>query len=146
MGDAVAGWPLRGTTAMSKEQRKNRKLELALAVALGQSTAEWALQNGVAERTAYRWAREPRVKAVVNSHRRKALDQALGVMSGQVTWAAEGIGALGRNAASESVQLGALKAVFTNLVAVSKFSGLELRLTEVEKRVHGRSRNKNRPA
>jgi hypothetical protein len=131
---------------MSDEERKKRKSQLARAVALGQSTEDWALQNGVAERTAYRWARDPKVKAVVNSHRRKALDHALGVMSGRVAGAARAIGALGQNAASESVQLGALKAVFTNLLAVSKFAGVELRLTELEERFNGRSGNTTRHA
>jgi hypothetical protein len=142
-------WPPRhcvSITSMSGEQRKNRKSELARAIAFGLSAAEWGLQNGVAKTTACRWARDPKVKAVVNSHRRKALDHALGVMSGQVAEAARAIGALGQNAASESVQLGALKAVFTNLLAVSKFAGVELRLTELEERFNGRSGNTTRPA
>jgi hypothetical protein len=142
----MAYCPRVSTTSMSQEQRKNRKSQLARAMASGQSTAEWARQNGVPERTAYRWARDPKVRASVNSHRRKALDQSLGVMSGQVTWAAEAIGDLGRTAASESVRLGALKAVFYNLVAVSKFAGLELRLTELEDRFNGHGGSTNRPA
>jgi len=131
---------------MSEEQRQNRKSQLARAIAIGQSTVEWARQNGVPERTAYRWARDPKVKASVNSHRRKAIDQSLGVMSGQLTSAAEAIGDLGRNAASESVRLAALKAVFANMVAVSKFAGLELRITELEEQFGARTGNTIRPA
>ena len=100
-----------------------------------------AQENRISRRTAYRWAKDPKVKAAVNSHRRTAVDQSLAVMSEQVTWAAQAIGDLGKNAVSESVRLGALKAVFANLVAVSKFTGLEKRITELEEQFHARTRS-----
>ena len=51
-------------TKMSEEQRQNRKSQLARAMAKGQSVGEWSRQSGVAERTAYRWAKEAKFKAV----------------------------------------------------------------------------------
>jgi Homeodomain-like domain len=127
-------------TAMSGEQRTSRKRQLVIALAEGKkSLDDWAQENGVSRRTAYRWAKDPKVKADVNAHRRAAVDQSLAVMSGQLTWAAEAIGDLGKNAASDSVKLGALKAVFANLIAVSKFAGFETRLAALEERFHGRT-------
>jgi len=67
-----------GPGTPSEEQRQNRKSQLARAMAKGQSVAEWSRQSGVAERTAYRWAKESKFKAVVNSHRRRAIDQSVG--------------------------------------------------------------------
>ena len=126
-------------TAMSGEQRNSRKKQLVIALIEGKSLEDWARENGISRRTAYRWAKDPKVKAAVNSHRRTAVDQSLAVMSEQVTWAAQAIGELGKNAASESVRLGALKAVFANLVAVSKFARLEERITELEEQFHART-------
>jgi hypothetical protein len=125
---------------MSGEERKGRKSKLVIALLEGKKSLDaWAKENGVSRRTAYRWAQDPKVRAVVNAHRRAAVDQSLAVMSGQVTWAAQAIGDLCKNAASESVKLGALKAVFANLVAVSKFAGFEVRLTELEDQFHART-------
>lgn len=42
-------------------------------LAEGKSSVEWASANGVAERTAQRWASEPAVRAEVDSFRRGAL-------------------------------------------------------------------------
>jgi hypothetical protein len=125
---------------MSGEQRRSRKGQLVIALLEGRkSLDDWARENGVSRRTAYRWAKDPKVRAAVNAHRRAAVDQSIAVMSGQVTWAAQAIGDLGKNAASDSVKLGALKAVFANLVAVSKFAGFEDRLTELEDQFHART-------
>jgi hypothetical protein len=128
-------------TPMSGQQRTSRKKQLVIALTEGKLLDDWARENGISRRTAYRWAKDPKVKAAVNLHRRMAVDQSLAVMSEQVTWAAKAIGELGKNAASESVKLRALKAVFANLVAVSKFGGLEERITELEEQFHARTRS-----
>jgi hypothetical protein len=114
---------------------------LALAIAQGKSIADWAIKNDVAERTAYRWARDPKVRAKVASCRRHLVDEALGVMSSQVTKAAAGIATLSENAVSESVKLAALRAIFSNMMAVSEFSTLEERMTRIEERLDERDRN-----
>ena len=117
---------------------------LALAIAQGKPIAEWAQSNDVPERTAYRWARDPKVRAKVASSRRHLVDEALGVMSSQVTKAAEGIATLSQNAVSESVKLAALRAIFSNMMAVSEFSTLEQRMTRIEERLDERDRNARR--
>jgi hypothetical protein len=48
---------------MEKEVRRHKKMNLALAVAGGESIAAWARQNGVPERTAFYWAKDPKSAA-----------------------------------------------------------------------------------
>jgi phosphopantetheinyl transferase (holo-ACP synthase) len=126
-------------TKMSEEQRQNRKSQLARAMAKGQSVGEWSRQSGVAERTAYRWAKEAKFKAVVNSHRRRALDQSVGRLTDKLASAADAIVNLSETARSESVRLSAIKAMFASVVAMSKFTGLEDRITELEEQYHART-------
>ena len=96
------------------------------------SVAVWAGQNNVPLRTAYRWYKQPKVKAVVDSCRDRVLDQAIGKLAENVHSAAEGIVTLSKNAASEPVRLAALKAIFSNIMTVSTFSGMEKRMTRIE--------------
>jgi len=116
----------------SENSRQSQKTELARAIANGKPVSEWALENHVPRRTAYRWARDPRVEAAVESCRRRALDQAIGRMSNNVTWAVDRIVDLARDASSESVKLAALKAILSNMMSVSEFAALEERMTQIE--------------
>jgi hypothetical protein len=120
------------------------KCLLALAISQGKSIAKWAQSNNLPERTAYRWARDPKVRAKVASCRHHLVDEALGVMSSQVTKAAEGIATLSESAVSESVKLAALRAIFSNMMAVSEFSTLEQRMTRIEERLDERDRKTRR--
>jgi len=117
---------------MSREKRTSLKSQLAAALAEGKSSAEWASANGVAERTAQRWASEPEVRAQVEWFRRGALDQAVGRMSKRVAWATEQIAQLAEYAKSESVRLAALRSIMSDMMAVSDFAGLEERITKLE--------------
>ena len=117
---------------MDKEVRRHKKINLALAVAEGESIAEWARQNGVSERTAFRWARDPKVRREVEACRRRALNQAISRLTGMTRKAADGIVTLAKEADSESVQLRAWRGVLADLMSVSKFSVLEYRMTEIE--------------
>ena len=92
------------------------------------------------KRTAYRWAREPKVRAAVERSRRRAVDRAIGRMSHRVTWAAEGIAKLAESAASESVRLAANRAIFSDMMAVSEFADLEDRMTQIEGQLNERER------
>src|SRR6516162_3686593 len=47
---------------MEKEVRRHKKIHLALAIAEGESIIAWAQHNGVPERTAFRWAQDPKVR------------------------------------------------------------------------------------
>jgi phage terminase small subunit len=117
---------------MSRPRRTCLKLKLAAALAVGKSSAEWANANGVAERTAQRWANEPEVRAEVESIRRGTLDRAVGRMSNRVPWAIEEIAGLAKDAKSEAVKLAALRSILTDMLAVSDFTGLEERITKLE--------------
>jgi predicted site-specific integrase-resolvase len=124
---------------MSEEKRQNHKTQLARAVANGQSVAEWSRQSGVAERTAYRWAKEAKFKSAVNSHRRKAIDQSLGRLTDKLASATDAIVNLSQTAQSESVRLAAIKAMFANVVAISNFTSLVDRVTALEEQARART-------
>jgi hypothetical protein len=119
-------------STMCTEERTSLKSKLAPALAEGKSSAEWASANGVAERTAQRWANEPEVRNEVESIRRGALDQAVGRMSDRVVWVTERIVRLAEHARSESVRLAALRSVLADMMAVSDFAGLEQRIAKLE--------------
>ena len=119
--------------------------QLAMAVAQGKSIAGWARQNGVATRTAQRWAAEPDVRRQVEDSRRRILDRALGYMAGRSMWAVRGVVRLGAAAESESVQLRARRAILHDQIAVSKFSNFEYRMAELEEEVRARNGNAAQP-
>ncbi len=85
------------------------------------------------------------MRARVASYRRFVVDEALGVMSSHVGKAASGITSLADNAVSESVKLAALRAVFSNMMAVAEFSSLDDRMTLIEERLDERDRATRRP-
>ena len=126
---------------MVQDVRENHKNESALAVAEGESIAAWARQTGVSERTAQRWAQDRNVRREVDACRRRALNQAIGRLTGMTTKAADRISTLAQEADSESVQLRAWRAIIADQMAVAKFSDLEYRVTEVEEQVRARTGN-----
>src|SRR5271167_3851770 len=79
------------------------------------------------------------------SSRRRALDRAIGRMAKRATWVVNGITDLADNAKSESVRLSALRAMLRDMMAVSQFSGLEVRMAEVEEQLRERVGNADRP-
>jgi hypothetical protein len=123
---------------MSEELSEDPKMQLAQALAQGISAAKWARANDVPRNTAYRWSREPAVRKEVDAFRRSAIDLAVGRMSKRTSWAADGIVALADGAESESVRLRAYRAIFSDMISVSNFSGLEDRITEIEERLDER--------
>jgi hypothetical protein len=124
---------------MEKEVRRHQKIHLALAIAEGESIAAWAQQNGVSERTAFSWAKDPKVRREVDACRRRALNEAIGRLTGMARNAVDGIAHLGKGADSESVQLRAWRGVLADLMSVSKFSVLEYRMTEIEEELDKRN-------
>jgi hypothetical protein len=135
--------------SMSSSETENspsRKGQLAFAIAQGMSITAWAVKYDVPRRTATRWASEPKVRAAVEACRRRALDRAIGRQAKRVTWAADEIAVLAKGAVSESVKLAALKAIFSNMMAVSKFAGLADRVTELEKNLEEPTGNTGSPA
>ncbi|MFI5458755.1 MAG: hypothetical protein ACHRXM_25285 [Isosphaerales bacterium] len=119
-------------SAVPQELPKAKKIQLAAAIAEGESIAEWARENGVHRGTAFRWAREPNVRRVVEACRRRTFDQAIGRMTKRTPWACDRIAMLAEAAESESVQLRALRSIFADVMAVAKFSNLENRVAQLE--------------
>ena len=123
---------------MDKEVRRHKKIYLALAIAEGESVNAWAQENGVPERTACRWAQDPKVRREVDACRRRALNQAIGRLTGMAMNAVDGIAHLAQGAESESVQHRAWRGVLADLMSVSKFTVLEYRMTEIEEEIDKR--------
>jgi hypothetical protein len=56
---------------MEKEVRRHKKINLAVAIAEGESIIAWAQENGVPERTAFCWAQDSKVRREVEACRRR---------------------------------------------------------------------------
>ncbi len=97
------------------------------------------------KRTAYRWSKEPEVKSAVGSYRGRIVDRAVGRFATRSTWAVNEITTLAKRAESESVQLGALRAILSNLIAVSRFAALEQSITEIKEQLRARAPAANPP-
>jgi hypothetical protein len=126
---------------MEEELQQSKKSELALAIARGVSIAAWARKNEVSRRSAFYWAKEPKVREEVEEWRRNSLNRAIGRMAIRSTKAADGIATLAENAESESVRLRAWRAILADQMAVAKFSTLEYRLVVIEERAQARAGN-----
>jgi hypothetical protein len=124
---------------MPEDVRQKKKTGLALAMARGESITAWARQNDVPRRTAFRWASDPKVRGAAEAWRRRSLDRAIGRMAGLAMKAADGIARLAESAESESVQLRAWRAILADQMAVSRFSGLEHRMMEIEEQLRDRT-------
>jgi hypothetical protein len=124
---------------MQEEVRQQKKTRLALAIARGESITAWARQNEVPRRSAFRWARDPKVRRAVDAWRRRSLNRAIGRMASRATKAADGIARLAESAESESVQLRAWRAILADQMAVSRFSNLEQRMVEIEEQLRDRT-------
>ncbi|MGP0064433.1 MAG: hypothetical protein ACLQGP_12650 [Isosphaeraceae bacterium] len=97
------------------------------------------------KRTAYLWAKQPKVKKAIESCRSRAVDRAIGRMASHATWAADGIVKLAKEAGSESVQLSAFRAILSDMMAVSHFAGLERRMSQIEEQLRDRTDNADGP-
>jgi hypothetical protein len=122
------------------------KSRLARAIANGQSIDKWAKANDVKRRTAFYWAKEPEVRAEVDTFRRVALNRALGKLNRHTVGAANQIIKLYQSASSESVQLAAARTLFSDVMSVSKFSTLEHRVTDLEDNLRAHKRGGGRPS
>ena len=130
---------------MDEMLKQSKKSELAFEIARGGSVIAWASKNGLAERTAFYWAKEPKVREEVEEYRRQSFDQALGRINSRATKAADGIFKLAESADSESVQLRAWQAILTDQMAIARFSTLDERMQGLEQFVEAQRGNANRP-
>jgi hypothetical protein len=120
---------------MPRIHNRSRQSQVGGALAAGATVVEWAEQNHVSERTAYRWAGSRGVIDEVKAIRGAALHRAIGRLSGHAGNAAEQINRLAGEAVSESVRLGASRAVLAELMTVSSDAALERRMAEIERRL-----------
>jgi phage terminase small subunit len=125
---------------MSEERQRGTKPQLAIALAQGSSVTKWAQDNDVPRPTAYRWAKEPEVRKTIQACRRRMLDRAVGMMVKRVPWTVPKLFELAAGAESESVRLQAIKTIYKEMITVSKYSGLEERMTEIEGKLDARDR------
>jgi len=119
-------------SALPQELPEAKKIQLAAAIAAGQSVAAWSRANGVPRSTAYDWASEPGVRRTVEACRRRTLDRAIGRMNRRIPWACDRIAELAKTAESESLRFKALRAMVANVMSVGKFSNLDSRVTQLE--------------
>ena len=117
--------------------------QLAIAIAQGKSVARWARQNEVPRSTAYKWAHDLDVCRQVDDWRRRVLNRGLGLMASHSAWAVRRIIKLGEAAASESVQLRALRAILSDQMAVAKHANFEYRIAQLEEKRRARTGNPN---
>jgi molybdenum-dependent DNA-binding transcriptional regulator ModE len=115
-----------------RPEKKNQKVKLARAIARGGSITAWARKNNVPVRTAYRWARDRKVREASDMWRRTVLSQAIGRMVRCSTSAVAGMERLAKGADSEAVRLRAWRAILADQMAMARFSTLEHRMTELE--------------
>jgi uncharacterized protein (UPF0147 family) len=126
---------------MSEECEKGTKPHLAIALAYGLSVRGWARANNVPRATAQRWSEDLEVRKMAEACRRRMMDKAVGRMSRRSAVAADTIFKLVQHAESESVQLRASRAIVLDSITVSKYNGLENRVTEMEERLSARAGN-----
>jgi hypothetical protein len=124
---------------MNGDELKTTKDQLAIALAQGVSIKVWARTQNAPLSTVYRWAKDPAVRREVEVHRRRAIDRAVSLMTKRMGWAANGIAKLARTSKSDSVKLGAFRSIFNDMMKVTRFSGMEERVTEIEEKMRERS-------
>jgi hypothetical protein len=129
----------KGCAVEEEDVRINKKTRLALAIARGESIAAWAQRNGVPRSSAFRWAKDPKIRAAIADCRRRCLNRAIGRMVSLAKKAADGITELAEGAESESLRLRAWRAILADQMAISKFSELEHRMAEIEEQLGART-------
>jgi hypothetical protein len=131
----------KGTQLVSEQERIIKKSQLAVAIAQGGTAGEWARAQGVPTSTAYKWANEREVRREVEACRRRSIDQAVDMLAKLTPWAAVQIAELAESAENEVVRLRALKAIFSDMMAASKYTGLEARLGQLEDLLYGQQKS-----
>jgi hypothetical protein len=132
MSDHATGDELRGA-----------RLDLAVAVAHGRAIKSWADAHNTPLQTAHEWANQPDFKRAVSRFRRRSADLAAGRLASYATKAAQVMTDLAVSAASESVKLAACRAILSDMMTVSEYTDLELRMTDIEEQLRERTGNED---
>jgi hypothetical protein len=96
---------------------------------------EWAKQQGVTSRAAYRTAEKPAVRARAAELRRQAIDQAVGRLADAAVTAALTLWDLMSTERPETIRLGAARAVLSALIEVRSHAEYCNRFAEIEKQI-----------
>lgn len=119
-----------------EKPKRGNKWQLAEAIAAGAKVAPWARKNGVPRRTAYLWAKDPKVVAKVAELRRESTDQAVAILHKYAETAAATLVHLAASeASSEAVRLGAARAILAELRELGNFQELRLEIDALKARV-----------
>jgi hypothetical protein len=124
----------------------NKRDQLALAIAQGNSIAGWARQNQVPESTAYKWSCDPDLRHRVRDLRRRYFDRTHGWLSVHSLWAVKGVKKLAEAAENESIQLRARRAILHDLMKVTEFADMEDRVESIEEEIRVRNEDAQCPA
>jgi hypothetical protein len=73
----------------------------------------------------------------------RAIDQAVGVLAGHSGWGANRNCKIAKGAESESIQLRAVRGILSDMLAVSRYSGLEARMAGLEAQARQRTGEAN---
>jgi hypothetical protein len=130
---------------MHEVQAEDKKGKLAFVIARGGSIATWASKNDVSRRTAFYWAKEPKVREEVEEIRRHSFNEALGRMNSRAKKAADGIYRLAASGESESIQLRAWRSLLVDQMAIARFSTLDQRVLGLEERAKAQKGYTGRP-
>jgi hypothetical protein len=120
---------------MSEEPVKGSKDQLAIVIGRGASIVAWARANEVPKTTAFRWAKDPDVKKEALSYRRRVLDRVVGRMTKFSDDAVDTMRRISKDGDTDAVQLKAARALISDMISLSKYSGLEERMTGIEERL-----------
>jgi hypothetical protein len=129
---------------MARNGPRNRGLAprqeaLALALAAGCTVHAAAAEAGIGETTAKRWLREqPAIVRRVGELRAEMTSRALGRLIENMGSAADTLAYLSRKAKSETVRLGAARAVLELANKTRETVELEARIAALEQRQHSR--------
>ena len=116
---------------MAENGKRKDELALLVALARGETVADACRQSGVAERTAHRRLENPKFRRDVRSFRGQMLERTVGKLVNVATEAAETLRVL-LNAESETVRLGAARAILDHVTRLRESVELDERVQLLE--------------
>jgi len=117
---------------MAGKGRRKGNSELVLSLASGKTIRDAAQQAGLSERTAFRRINDPEFRRQVREARSEMFSRSLGLLADASTSAVGTLRQLSLSAMSESVRLGAAKAILEIGNRVREVNEIEVRLSELE--------------
>jgi hypothetical protein len=120
---------------MRKPHPEILKVQLAVWVAGGGRVAAWCREHGINRGLAYDWYGAPWFQQLVQTHRRRAVDRAIGQMERSFSKAVETVVRLVDKGANDAVKLAASQALIDMLLGVSSQAQLLAELRRLARQV-----------